>query len=58
MNWAAWRRYRAGDAAIEGYAGADIERAQYFDFDRECLIDPEPLVEHYEVLAAPRPPAG
>ena len=39
--------------AIEGYAGQDIDRAQYFPYDRECLIDPEPGVAHYEVLVAP-----
>jgi heme-degrading monooxygenase HmoA len=39
--------------AIEGYAGPEIERARYFDYDLECLIDPEPVVTHYEVLAAP-----
>lgn len=39
--------------AIEGYAGPDIERAQYFPYDRECLLDPEPGVAHYEVLVAP-----
>lgn len=39
--------------AIEAYAGPDIDRAQYFPYDRECLLDPEPNVAHYEVLAAP-----
>jgi len=37
--------------AIVGYAGDDIDEAQYFPFDRECLIDPEPNVAHYEVVA-------
>ena len=36
--------------AIAGYAGADIDKAQYFAYDLECLIDPEPLVTHYEVV--------
>lgn len=40
-------------AAIEGYAGPDIERAQYFPYDRECLLEPEPNVAHYEVLIGP-----
>lgn len=44
--------------AIEAYAGPDIERAQYFDYDRECLLELEPLVAHYEVLAAPGLRAG
>ena len=39
--------------AIEGYAGPDIEQARYFTYDRECLLDPEPTVAHYEVLVAP-----
>ncbi|HEU5181397.1 MAG TPA: antibiotic biosynthesis monooxygenase, partial [Candidatus Polarisedimenticolia bacterium] len=38
--------------AIQAYAGPDIEAARYFPYDRECLIDPEPKVAHYEVLAA------
>jgi heme-degrading monooxygenase HmoA len=40
-------------AAIEGYAGQDIDKAQYFPYDRECLLDPEPTVAHYDVLVAP-----
>lgn len=39
--------------AIERYAGPDIERAQYFTYDRECLLEPEDQVVHYEVLVAP-----
>ena len=39
--------------AITAYAGPDIERAQYFPFDLECLIDPEPTVTHYEVVIPP-----
>lgn len=38
--------------AIQAYAGADIEQAQYFPYDRECLIGPEPKVAHYEVAVA------
>src|SRR5512138_2229586 len=44
--------------AIAAYAGADIERAQYFAFDLECLIDPEPTVSHHEVLFATGPEAA
>jgi heme-degrading monooxygenase HmoA len=36
--------------AIARYAGPDIEKARYFEFDRECLVDPEPGVSHYEVI--------
>ena len=39
--------------AVKGYAGPDVERAQYFPYDRECLLEPEPTVAHYEVLVAP-----
>jgi heme-degrading monooxygenase HmoA len=41
--------------AIRRYAGADIDRAQYFPYDLECLIDPEPDVVHYEVVVATGP---
>ncbi len=37
--------------AIEAYAGPDIERAHYYSYDLECLVDPEQTVLHYEVLA-------
>lgn len=36
--------------AIVEYAGADIAKAHYYAYDLECLIDPPPNVEHYEVL--------
>ncbi len=39
--------------AIEAYAGPDIEKARYFPYDWECLVDPEPRVKHYEVMVAP-----
>ena len=38
--------------AIREYTGPDIERARYFDYDLECLLDPEPNVRHYEVLVS------
>lgn len=38
--------------AIEGYTGPDVDKARYFAYDRECLIEPEPNVAHYEVLVA------
>jgi heme-degrading monooxygenase HmoA len=41
--------------AIQAYAGPDIERAQYFPYDVECLINPEPHVTHHEVLVASVP---
>jgi heme-degrading monooxygenase HmoA len=36
--------------AIREYSGPDIERAQYFTYDLQCLIEPEPKVAHYEVI--------
>jgi heme-degrading monooxygenase HmoA len=41
------------EAAIREYAGPDIDRAQYFEYDRECLREPEPTVIHYDVVARP-----
>ena len=38
--------------SIKAYAGPDIDQAQYFPYDRECLIDPEPTVTHYDVVVA------
>jgi heme-degrading monooxygenase HmoA len=42
-------------AAIAAYTGTDIDRAQYFAFDLECLIDPETTVTHHEVVIPPFP---
>ena len=41
--------------AIVSYAGADIARAHYYPYDLECLINPEPHVEHYDVRRATAP---
>jgi hypothetical protein len=38
--------------AIGEYAGPDVERARYFPFDLECLVDAEANVAHYDVLVA------
>jgi heme-degrading monooxygenase HmoA len=38
--------------AIAAYAGADMERAHYYPYDPECLVNPARTVEHYEVLSA------
>jgi hypothetical protein len=40
--------------AIERYAGPDIDKAQYFPYDLECLLNPEPRVAHHEVIVAAR----
>src|SRR5512135_894108 len=39
-------------AAIEAFAGADIEQAKYYAEDKEFLLEFEPTVTHYEVCAA------
>ena len=41
--------------SIAAYAGSDIDLAQYFAFDLECLISPEPQVQHYEVVTSDNP---
>jgi heme-degrading monooxygenase HmoA len=44
--WESWESIRA-------YAGSDPERAHYYPFDLECLLEPESHVTHFEVLVAP-----
>lgn len=39
--------------AIREYTGPEMERARYFSYDRECLVEPESNVAHYEVLVGP-----
>jgi heme-degrading monooxygenase HmoA len=36
-------------AAIEGFAGQDIEKAVYYPDDERFLIDRDPTVQHYQV---------
>jgi len=36
-------------AAIEKFAGKDIERAKYYEEDKQFLLEFEPNVVHYEV---------
>ncbi|HYM39976.1 MAG TPA: antibiotic biosynthesis monooxygenase [Thermoplasmata archaeon] len=44
-----WNSYDS----IRAFAGEDIEKARYFPRDREFLLEFEPTVTHYDVLAAP-----
>lgn len=37
--------------AIRRFAGDDYEKAHYYPEDRDFLIELEPFVEHYDVLA-------
>jgi heme-degrading monooxygenase HmoA len=39
--------------AIRQFAGEDIEKAKYYDFDPDCLLELEPTVTHYAVFASP-----
>ncbi len=39
--------------AIRGFAGPDPERAVYYPQDKDFLLEFEPTVSHYEVLATP-----
>jgi heme-degrading monooxygenase HmoA len=43
--------YWTSRAALEAYAGPDIDKAHYYAYDLECLIDPSPTVRHFEVVA-------
>jgi len=36
--------------AIARFAGDDVARARYYDFDPDYLIEMPPTVEHYEML--------
>lgn len=38
---------------IKGFAGPDPEKARYYPEDEKFLLDFEPGVEHYEVVAGP-----
>lgn len=37
--------------AIRGFAGDEVERARYYPEDRDFLLEFEPTVVHYEVVA-------
>ncbi|MFQ5838928.1 MAG: antibiotic biosynthesis monooxygenase [Thermoplasmata archaeon] len=39
--------------AIRGFAGPKVEKAVYYPEDEEFLLELEPKVAHYEVLARP-----
>ena len=39
--------------AIRQFAGEDIAKAKYYDFDPDYLLELEPTVTHYEVFASP-----
>ena len=37
--------------AIRRFAGEDYEKARYYQEDRDFLIELEPFVEHYDIVA-------
>ena len=39
--------------AIRRFAGPNLDRAVYYPKDKEFLLEFEPTVSHYEVLASP-----
>ena len=39
------------EAAIRGFAGESIESARYYDFDDDFLLEKEPGVVHFSVVA-------
>ena len=36
--------------AVRAFAGEPVERAKYYDFDKDFLVELEPTVRHYEVF--------
>lgn len=36
--------------AIRAFAGEDVERAKYYDFDSDYLTELEPRVRHFDVF--------
>ena len=38
------------EAAIRRFAGDDLSRARYYDFDPDYLLELEPEVRHYEAI--------
>ena len=44
--------------AVRAFAGDDPERARYYPEDDDYLLEREPRVTHYEVLADERVPGG
>ena len=41
------------EAAIRRFAGLQMEKAKYYPEDEDFLLELEPTVTHYEVLAQP-----
>lgn len=39
------------EAAVRRFAGEDVAAARYYDFDSDFLIEKEPEVVHFQVIA-------
>jgi heme-degrading monooxygenase HmoA len=37
--------------AVKAFAGDDVERAKYYDFDADFLVELEPIVHHWETFS-------
>ena len=48
-----WRDWQA----IERFAGQPLDKAKYYDFDPDFLLELEPAVTHFEVIEGPSIPA-
>ena len=44
--------------AIKGFAGEDYEKAKYYPFDSDILLEFEEKVVHYETYIRPIPQSG
>ena len=42
------------EAAIRAFAGAEMEKAKYYPFDSDFLLELKPTATHYAVFAAPK----
>jgi len=40
--------------AVRRFAGADVDRAKYYPEDAKYLLEMDPRVTHFELVAAPR----
>jgi hypothetical protein len=40
------------EGAVRSFAGAEVLKAKYYDFDRDFLLELEPEVTHFEVIEA------
>jgi hypothetical protein len=53
----AWRdaRSEGGPISVRRFAGPDADKAVYYPEDKEYLLELEPAVAHYDVVAQAQP---